>query len=216
MRIMPRNVCTHWNSTYDMLKFVLEYKEAIKMFTSDLKNDLRKFKLNNKEWGLVKELSNTLRVTWHNKQHNSDTHCFPLSLYPSLFTLIFRSFRFWRMGQNSSHMEHPLTAVISAMDHIDKNFTEQTQPTSKMHPTIQYALTLAKKTLNHYYSLTDHVKVYRIAMSTFLTITLNTDHNVSSSSSTAQTQLLSCCRLAIGMDWNCWSTHMWPIWQDLL
>ena len=63
MRIMPHDVRTHWNSTYDMLKFALEYKEAIKMFTSDLKNDLCKFKLNDEEWGLVKELSNTLRVT---------------------------------------------------------------------------------------------------------------------------------------------------------
>ena len=62
MRIMPHDVCTCWNSTYDMLKFALEYKEAIKMFTLDLKNDLRKFELNDEEWGLVKELSNTLRV----------------------------------------------------------------------------------------------------------------------------------------------------------
>ena len=60
---MPCDVCTCWNSTYDMLKFVLEYKEAIKMFTLDLKNDLHKFKLNDEEWGLVKELSNMLRVT---------------------------------------------------------------------------------------------------------------------------------------------------------
>ena len=63
MRIMPHDVRTCWNSTYDMLKFMLEYKEAIKMFTLDLKNDLRKFKLNDEEWGLVKELSNMLRVT---------------------------------------------------------------------------------------------------------------------------------------------------------
>ena len=62
VRIMPRDVCTCWNSIYDMLKFMLEYKKAIKMFTSDLKNDLRKFELNNEEWGLVKELSDTLRV----------------------------------------------------------------------------------------------------------------------------------------------------------
>ena len=108
-----------------------------------------------------------------------------------------------------------LVAVILAMSHIDKNFMEQTQPTSKMHPAIWYTLTLAKKMLNRYYSLTDHVKVYQIAMSTFLTITLNTDHKVSSSSSTAQTWLLSCCRLAIRMDWNHWSTCTWRIQQDL-
>lgn len=50
------------------------------------------------------------------------------------------------------------------MDHIDKTFTQQTQPGSKTHPAIRHALTLAKKTLNRYYLLTDQVEVYRIAM----------------------------------------------------
>jgi hypothetical protein len=59
---MPRDVRTRWNSTYDMLKFALEYKEAIKIVTSDLKNDLRKYELNDEEWGLVGELANTLKV----------------------------------------------------------------------------------------------------------------------------------------------------------
>ena len=60
---MPHDIRTCWNLTYDMLKFALKYKEAIKMFTLDLKNDMHKFELNDEEWGLVKELSNTLRVT---------------------------------------------------------------------------------------------------------------------------------------------------------
>ena len=53
------------------------------------------------------------------------------------------------------------------MDHIDKTFTEQTQPGSKTHLAIRHVLTLAKKTLNHYYSLTDHAEVYQIAMGMF-------------------------------------------------
>ena len=63
MRIMPRDVRTRWNSTYDMLKFALEYKEGIKMLTSDLTNGLRKYELDEEEWVLVKELVNTLKVT---------------------------------------------------------------------------------------------------------------------------------------------------------
>ena len=59
---MPHDVWTWWNSTYDMLKFMLEYKEAIKIVTSDLNNDLRKYELNDEEWGLVGELANTLKV----------------------------------------------------------------------------------------------------------------------------------------------------------
>ena len=51
VRIMPHDVWTWWNLTYDMLKFALKYKEAIKIVTSDL--------VNNKEWALVKELPNT-------------------------------------------------------------------------------------------------------------------------------------------------------------
>ena len=59
---MPHDVWTWWNSTYDMLKFMLKYKEAIKIVTSDLNNDLHKYELNNEEWGLVGELVNTLKV----------------------------------------------------------------------------------------------------------------------------------------------------------
>ena len=40
VRIMPHDVRTWWNLTYDMLKFALEYKETIKMLTSDLMNSL--------------------------------------------------------------------------------------------------------------------------------------------------------------------------------
>ena len=58
-----------------------------------------------------------------------------------------------------------LATVIPAMDHIDTTFTNIIQPTSAAHPAIRYALRLAKKTLNKYYSLTDEAEVYRIAMS---------------------------------------------------
>jgi len=58
-----------------------------------------------------------------------------------------------------------LATVIPTMDHIDTTFTNAIQPTSVAHPAICYALRLAKKTLNKYYSLTDEAEVYRIAMS---------------------------------------------------
>ena len=66
-----------------------------------------------------------------------------------------------------SHRSPNLAAVIPAMDHIDKDFTTKTQADSNTHPAIRYALTLAKKTLNRYYSLTDESEVYRIAMGKF-------------------------------------------------
>jgi len=39
-RIMPCDVTTRWNSTYDMLKFALEYCKAIDILTADRQNDL--------------------------------------------------------------------------------------------------------------------------------------------------------------------------------
>ncbi|KAF8548523.1 hypothetical protein OG21DRAFT_1380637, partial [Imleria badia] len=56
-----------------------------------------------------------------------------------------------------------LATVIPAMDHIDKKFTTYSRD-RKYLPTIRSAVTLAKKTLDRYYSLTNHSEVYRIAM----------------------------------------------------
>ncbi|KAF9043412.1 hypothetical protein BJ165DRAFT_1321606, partial [Panaeolus papilionaceus] len=35
IRLIPRDVRTRWNSTYDMLKFVLDHKRAYQSFTAD-------------------------------------------------------------------------------------------------------------------------------------------------------------------------------------
>ncbi|PPQ84663.1 hypothetical protein CVT26_004180 [Gymnopilus dilepis] len=59
-RIMPRDVKTRWNSTYDMLAFAIEYKDALKELTGDLGNGLQAFELNDDEWELAEELANVL------------------------------------------------------------------------------------------------------------------------------------------------------------
>lgn len=61
-----------------------------------------------------------------------------------------------------------LATVIPAMDHIDTHFTNAIKPDSKLNSAIRAAVGLGKKTLNRYYSRTDEVEVYRIAMSTIL------------------------------------------------
>ncbi|EDR03830.1 uncharacterized protein LACBIDRAFT_306525 [Laccaria bicolor S238N-H82] len=129
VRIMPRNVQTCWNLTYDMLQFSLKYKDAIKMVTTDLANSLWKYELNNNEWLIVKEL-----------------------------VILKDGTEFFSQGSPN------LANLIPAMDHIDKDFTMKTQANSKTHPAIQHTLTLAKKTLNWYYSLTDESEVYQIVM----------------------------------------------------
>jgi hypothetical protein len=53
------------------------------------------------------------------------------------------------------------------MDHIDAAFTKSIRSTRNVNPAIRAAIVTAKKTLNRYYSRTDDVDVYRIAMSKF-------------------------------------------------
>lgn len=57
-----------------------------------------------------------------------------------------------------------LTTVIPAMDHIDEVLTNASID-QKYEPAIRAAASLAKKTLNRYYHLSDDSEVYRIAMS---------------------------------------------------
>ena len=62
IRIMPRDVSTRWNSTYDMLDFAIRYQKAIKSITSDRKNDLRQFEMSEEEWAIADELREVLKV----------------------------------------------------------------------------------------------------------------------------------------------------------
>ena len=62
VRIMPHDVTTRWNSTYNMLKFTVKYREAIEEFTSERKNELREHKLTVDEWDIVIELCSKLKV----------------------------------------------------------------------------------------------------------------------------------------------------------
>lgn len=45
-----------------MLNFALEYQNAIDKFTGDCANDLRSYKMDEKEWEIVKELHDVLKV----------------------------------------------------------------------------------------------------------------------------------------------------------
>jgi hypothetical protein len=60
IRLMPRDVATRWNSTYDMLVFALEYREAIDGISGD--RDMRKYELSEEEWKVVKQLCDVLAV----------------------------------------------------------------------------------------------------------------------------------------------------------
>jgi len=60
IHMMPRDVTTRWNSTYDMLVFALKYRSAIDEISGD--RGMRKYELDNEEWDLVQQLCDVLEV----------------------------------------------------------------------------------------------------------------------------------------------------------
>ena len=64
-RMMPRDVSTRWNSTYDMVEFAIEYRAALDIMTADRDMKLHKFELSKKEWGMVTELCEVLQVCFY-------------------------------------------------------------------------------------------------------------------------------------------------------
>ncbi|KAG1806029.1 ribonuclease H-like domain-containing protein, partial [Suillus variegatus] len=59
--LIPRDVVTRWNSTHDMLRFVVKYRKPIKKITGDKKlPNFRKYRLEDDEWTVVEELVTVL------------------------------------------------------------------------------------------------------------------------------------------------------------
>lgn len=60
---MPRDVHTQWNSTYDMLRFALEYRKAIDTISGEKTNNLHKYELTEAEWTVAAQLCRVLKVS---------------------------------------------------------------------------------------------------------------------------------------------------------
>jgi hypothetical protein len=63
--MMPRDVATRWNSTYDMLEFAIAYREALESITGNQRMKLRQYELTEKDWKIATELRNVLKVCYH-------------------------------------------------------------------------------------------------------------------------------------------------------
>lgn len=63
-RMMPRDVSTRWNSTYDMLVFALKYRDALDVITGDREMKLRQFEMDDDEWGLAQQLCEVLKASF--------------------------------------------------------------------------------------------------------------------------------------------------------
>ena len=62
VRLIPRDVRTRWNSTYDMLVFTLDYRDAVDDITGNRALKLRKYELDADEWRIIEELTQILEV----------------------------------------------------------------------------------------------------------------------------------------------------------
>jgi len=62
IRMMPRDVATRWNSTFDMLEFAILYRKPLEDLTNKREMKLRSYELSEDEWRIVEQLSGILKV----------------------------------------------------------------------------------------------------------------------------------------------------------
>jgi hypothetical protein len=102
LRMMPRDVTTRWNSTYDMLVFAVEYREALESITGNQKMKLRQYELTEEDWHIAGKLRDVLKV------------CFDLFSTLSLINQGYLS-RFLRTRRSSSRVAHPTSPPSSRL-----------------------------------------------------------------------------------------------------
>lgn len=105
---MPRDVTTRWNSTYDMLKFALEYRKAIDTLTADRQNELRNYELSEREWTIAAQLSDVLKVCDVSDPRNaySSFSCTGLERC-DIVLLAFNAYSCYRYSGHGLHQRQP-------------------------------------------------------------------------------------------------------------
>ncbi|KAJ7047957.1 hypothetical protein C8F04DRAFT_936363, partial [Mycena alexandri] len=132
-RLIPRDVCTRWNSLYDMLIVAIEYHEVVNSLTSDRTLSLRDYEITDLEWDILDDMVYALKDA----------------------TILFSA-------DSKSTIAHVLT-TIDKIDGLITSIIVPAHRQRTLHSSIRNALKLAKKTMNCYYSVTDESNVYRIA-----------------------------------------------------
>ncbi|KAE9396685.1 hypothetical protein BT96DRAFT_824286 [Gymnopus androsaceus JB14] len=73
--LIPRNVATQWNSTYDILLFAKEYAKVIDDITGNKSLNLRNYELLDPQWKIVNNLKAALKIL---KDASTISHVIPM------------------------------------------------------------------------------------------------------------------------------------------
>jgi len=65
LHMMPWDITTCWNSTYDMLVFAVKYWEALELITGNQRMKLRQYKLTEEDWHIAGKLYDMLKVHFY-------------------------------------------------------------------------------------------------------------------------------------------------------
>jgi hypothetical protein len=63
-RMMPRDVATRWNYTYEMLNFTYTYRVPYDELCGNRDMKIRKYEIEDYEWEIVRQLADILKVSW--------------------------------------------------------------------------------------------------------------------------------------------------------
>ena len=168
-----------------MLDFMLEYCVGVNAITDQNKLGLSQYVLNEEEWELLRQLCDVLQVCV------CHTASYIITSPPAQILKDATSYFLQSMPN--------LTMVIPAMDFIDETFTTSMLKQKKLSPAICAAISMAKQTLNQYYSLTDFSDLYHITMGSYIKNRHCIDVSLicDSPPSTPQTSILQISQLVI-------------------
>lgn len=135
-----------------MLASFIEMKDPVSKFLDHLSNGLAEYLLT-EEWEAIEGLVSALKV-----------HLF----VQSFMLLTDYGFQILKDATTFFSSNAPIiSAVIPAMDAIDEAFATGIIDNQLLSEPIRHALSIGKKTLNKYYTLTDDSDIYCMAMGVF-------------------------------------------------
>ncbi len=76
-QMMPRDVATRWNYTYEMLNFAYNYRDAYNELCANRDMKMRKYEIKDYEWEIVRQLADILKVNWFSFHTRDDSNVCP-------------------------------------------------------------------------------------------------------------------------------------------